>query len=50
MFKGSLKGFSRMFQSCFKGVLQKTLKGDSRKLQVYLKEAEKVFQGAFKAV
>ena len=48
-----MQDVSRMFQGCFKevkGVLRNTLKGDSRKLQGYLKEVQRVFQGTFNTV
>ena len=53
MFRGDFKAVSSKFPGCFeedRGVLQETLKGDSRELQWHLKEVQRIFQWTFEAV
>ena len=45
MLQGSFEGVSRKIK--IEGVFQETLKGDSRVLQEYLKEVQRVFQETF---
>ena len=56
-FRKSFKGFTRIVQRSFKGISRKiaglfldTFEGDSRELQRYLKEVQRVFQEIFKGV
>ena len=53
MLHESIKGVSRKFEGCCKeelGLFLETFNGDSRGLQGYLKEVQRMFQGSFKDV